>query len=79
MLATLATYAALDVRGVGAALLKVLTARSCQGGVQRCRPLLVGLGEPPHLIRSHAKIMQYLSERHAAVDRVQKLAAQLDR
>jgi hypothetical protein len=34
---------------------------------------MVGLGEPPHLIRGQAKITQYLRERLAAVDGVEEL------
>jgi hypothetical protein len=54
-------------------VLKVVAARCCQGGIQLFGPFVVGLGESPHLIRSQAKITQYLPERLAPIDGVKEL------
>ena len=77
MLATLTTYAASDVRGVGA-VLEVMPSGRSQCGLKRRRPLFVCLGEPPDLVRRQAKITQYLPERPAAADRVQQLLPCID-
>jgi hypothetical protein len=78
MLATLGADAALDVRGVGA-VLEVVAAGRSQCGLKRRRPLVVGLGEPPHLIRSEAKLAQRRPERFTGINPIQKLLPQLDR
>jgi hypothetical protein len=72
MLPTLTANTAVHVRG-GGAVPEVVTAGCCQGGLQLLGPFLVGLGEPPHLIRSQAKITQYLPERLAPIDGVKEL------
>jgi hypothetical protein len=51
---------------------------SCrQGRFQPLRPFLVGLGEPPHLIGSQAKVTEHRTERLAAVDGVEELLPHL--
>jgi hypothetical protein len=48
-----------------------------QGGLQLLCPFLVGLGEPPHLIGSQAKVTKHVPERLAVVDRVEELLPHL--
>jgi hypothetical protein len=43
-----------DIGGIGA-MLEVVPAGCRYGGLKRCRPFMVGLGEPPHLIGSQAE------------------------
>jgi hypothetical protein len=71
---TLTTDTAL---GVGA-VLEVITAACRQRCVQLLGPFLVGLGEPPHLIGSQAKVTEHRAKRLAAVDGVQELLPYLD-
>ena len=43
------------VRGIGAVLEVVPMARG-QGGLKRCRPVVVGLGDAPDLVGCQAKV-----------------------
>jgi hypothetical protein len=61
MLATLGADAALDVRGVGA-VLEVVAAGRSQCSLKRRRPLVVGLGEPPDLVRRHVEVAEHRPE-----------------
>jgi hypothetical protein len=63
----------------GGAVLEVVPAGGCQGGVQLLGPFLVGFGEPRHLVWGQAKITQYLPELSAAVDRIEELLPHLGR
>jgi hypothetical protein len=62
--------------GVGP-VLEVAAAGCRQRSLEFCRPLLVGLGQSPHLVRRHAKVTEHRAERLAAVDRVQELVPDL--
>jgi hypothetical protein len=64
--------AAGHITSVGA-VLEVVASGSCQGRLELRRPLIVGLGETPHLVRCQAEITERLPERFATVDRVQEL------
>jgi hypothetical protein len=46
MLPALAADTTRHIRGIGA-VLQVISAGSYEGGLQRCGPFLIGLGEPP--------------------------------
>jgi hypothetical protein len=78
MLPTLAADTTGHIRRVGA-VLEVMPAGRSQCGLKRRRPLVVGLGEPPHLIRSEAKLAQRRPERFTGINPIQKLLPQLDR
>jgi hypothetical protein len=69
MLAALAAHASLHIGGVRA-VLEVIPAARGQGGLKGCRPLLVGLGEAPHLIGCQAKLAQHRTERPAAAESI---------
>jgi hypothetical protein len=60
-------------------VLEVASPRCRQGGLKRSRPVVVGPGEPPHLIRGQAKVADRRSERLATVHRVEELLPHLDR
>ena len=72
MLAALAADAARQIRRVRA-VLEVLLAGSCKGGLKLGRPFLVGPGESPHLIRCQLQVAEHRPERLTAVDGVQEL------
>jgi hypothetical protein len=76
MLATLATYAALDGGGVGA-VLEVVPAGRSQGGFKRLRPLVFGLGEPPDLVMRQAEVAEHRREWLAGIDGLEELLAHL--
>jgi hypothetical protein len=76
MRSTLAACAAVDVSRVGA-VLEVIPTGCRQGSLQLLGPFLVGLGEPPHLIGSQAKVTEHRAERLAVVDRVEELLPHL--
>ena len=67
-----------QIRSIGS-VLKVGPTDNRQGRLQPLRPLLVGSGEPPHLVRCQSKISECRPERLTSVDRIQKLLTQLDR
>ena len=69
---------AVQVRGVGA-VPEVVAAGCYQGGLNRSGPLVVSLGQPPHLIGGQAEITEHGPERLAAVDRIEELSPQVDR
>jgi hypothetical protein len=71
MLSTLLVHATADVRRSGP-MLQVVPASSRQGGLERTRPLVVSLGQSPHLVRCQAKITEHLPERLADIDGVQE-------
>jgi hypothetical protein len=77
ILPTLAADAAAHIRRRGA-VLEVAVAGCRQGGLQIGRPLLVGLGESPDLVRGEAKLTEHRAERLATVDRIKKLLPHLD-
>ena len=54
-------------------MLEVVPTGCHQGGLQPLRPLVVGPGEPPHLIGSQAEVTDYRAERLAAVDGIEEL------
>ena len=58
-------------------VLKVAPAGCHQCGFERSRPLVVGLGESPHLVGCQAEFPECRSECLAAVDRVEELLAHL--
>jgi hypothetical protein len=64
------------IGGVGA-VLQVAAAGRCKGFLERRRPLCVGLGEPPDLIRRQLQIAQHSSERSTGIDAIQELLARL--
>jgi hypothetical protein len=69
---------ALHVGGVGP-MGEVVPAGCRQGGLKRRRPLLVGLGQPPNLVRRQVEVAEHRPERHAGIDSLEKLLPQLDR
>jgi hypothetical protein len=62
--------------GIGA-VLEVAAAGCRERSLEFCRPLPVGLGQSPHLVRRHTKVTEHRGERLAAVDRVQELVPDL--
>ena len=76
MLPALAADAAGHIGGVGA-VLEVIPTGCRQGGLERCRPFPVGLGETPDLIGRQAEVAQYRPERLACVDRIEELLPNL--
>jgi hypothetical protein len=48
-------------------------------GLKLLRTVRVGFGEPPHLIRSQAKVAQYCPEWLAVIDGREELLPYLDR
>jgi hypothetical protein len=54
-------------------VLDVVSTGGRQCGVELLRPLLVGLGESPDLIRGEAEVTQHLPERLTGVDRIEEL------
>jgi hypothetical protein len=77
MLATLPTDATTHVHR-SAPMLKVVPTGSRQSGLQRRRPLFVGPGQAPHLIRRQSKISKCRPERFTGIDRAQELLTQPD-
>jgi hypothetical protein len=67
----LAADAAAHVRR-GAAVLEIVSTGGGQRGVQLLRPLLIGFGESPDLIRSDAEVTQHLPEGLIGVYPVEK-------
>ena len=53
-------------------MLEVIAAGSRQGSLERTRPLVVSLGQSPHLVRCQAKITKNRPERLTCVDGVQE-------
>jgi len=78
VLSTLAADAAVRVRGVRA-VPEIVPSPSCQSVLKRSRPLLVGLGETPHLVRSQAEILEHCTEWLAIMNRVEELLSHLGR
>ena len=74
----LAADAAVRVGGASA-VLEVASPRCRQGGLKRCRPVVVGPGEPPNLVGGQAKVAEHRPEWLAAVHSVEELLPQLDR
>ena len=60
-------------------MLEVASPRCRQGGLKRCRPVVVGPGEAPHLVGGQAKVTEYRPEWLAAVDRVEEVLPYLNR
>jgi hypothetical protein len=77
MLPTLPAYAARYIRGV-AAVLEVVSAGCRQRSLHRGRPLFVGFGEPPDLVRGQSKAAERLPELLAGMDRIEELLPYLD-
>jgi hypothetical protein len=76
MLSTVTADTTRHVCGIGA--VREVGAAGCrQGGLKRCRPFLVGLGEAPDLVGGQTEIIQHAPERLTGVDRVQELLPQL--
>jgi hypothetical protein len=78
VLATLFADAASHIGGVGA-VLEVVPPGCHQCGFELLRPFLIGLGEPPHLVRGQAEITERLAKRLTSVDRIKELPPYLDR
>ena len=76
--AALAANTSGHIGGIGS-VVDVVSAGCRQGGLQLLRPLLVGPGQPPHLIGTQAKIAERRPERLATVHRVEELLAYFDR
>ena len=55
------------------AVLEVIATNSRQGGVLQSRPFMIGLGQPPNLIRDDAKVAERPAEWFAVVDRIEEL------
>jgi hypothetical protein len=53
-------------------VLEIVSTGGGQRGVQLLRPLLIGFGESPDLIRSDAEVTQHLPERLIGVYPVEK-------
>jgi hypothetical protein len=62
MLPTFLADATVHICSVGA-VLKVAAAGCCQGGLECCQPFVVGLSQPPNLVRSQAKVTERSPER----------------
>jgi len=77
VLTTLLADTARNVRRVCPAL-DVIATNSCQGGVLQGRPFMIGLGQPPNLIRGEAKVVQRLAEWFAVVDRIEEFLPTVD-
>ena len=60
-------------------MLDVVTSGCRQGGLKRCRPAVVGLGESPNLVGGQAELAAHRAERLATVDRVEEPLTHLDR
>ena len=60
-------------------VLKVAPAGCHQCGFERSRPLVVGLGESPHLVGGQAKFAERSPEQLAAVDDIQEPLTHLGR
>jgi hypothetical protein len=54
-------------------VLEVVQAGSRQSGLQLLLPFMVGLGEPPYLVRRQVEVAERLAEWLAVLDRVEKL------
>ena len=78
MTAAFAANTPRHIRGIGS-VLEVDSPGSGKSGLQRCGPLLIGPGEPPHLVRGQTWITEHRAERLPAADRVQELLTHLDR
>jgi hypothetical protein len=52
---------------------EVISSGRCQRGLELLGPVLVGRGEPPHLVGGQAKLTEHRSERLSTVDRVEEL------
>jgi hypothetical protein len=73
---TLPADTAVHVRSIGA-VLKVVSAGRCKGGIQHLGPFRVGLRQPPHLVRGQPKITEHLPKRLAGIDPIEELLPQL--
>jgi hypothetical protein len=60
----LAAHAPTYIGGVRP-MLEVVPAGCRYGGLKRCRPFVVGLGQYPHLVRGQPKITKHLPKRLA--------------
>jgi hypothetical protein len=56
-------------------MLEIVPTRCRQGLLERRRPLLVGLGQSPHLVRGQAQVSEHSPKGLAAVDDLQELPA----
>jgi hypothetical protein len=72
----LAADTTVHVRGIGA-VLEVGSAGCRQGGLKRCRPLQVGLGQSPHLIGRQSEFAEHSPERLDGIDPIEELLVQL--
>jgi len=77
MLAAFLTHAPGDVRGISP-VFKIVSAGSHESAIECCRPLVIGPSEAPYLIGRQAEITEYLPERLAGIDRIQKLLPHRD-
>jgi hypothetical protein len=65
------TRTPVHIGSVGA-VLEVVTAGCRQCGLERGRPLLVSLGEPPYLLRGQAEVADHSLKRNACTDALEK-------
>jgi hypothetical protein len=77
VLTTLLADTARNVRRVRA-VLELIATNSCQGGVLQSRPFMIGLGQPPNLIRDEAKVAERPAEWFAVVDRIEEFLPYVD-
>jgi hypothetical protein len=77
MLPALAADAARDVRRISP-VLEIVSTGSDESVIERRRPLRLGLGEPPNLIRGQAQITKHLPKRLARIDSCQELLPHLN-
>jgi hypothetical protein len=66
-----------EVRGIGA-MLQVFSSACRQSSLELLGPLVVGPGEPEHLVRGQPKITEHRTERLPRIDRINKLLPYLD-
>ena len=78
MLSALSADTARHVRRAGP-VLEVIPTHCRQGCIQHLGPLLVGLGQSPHLVRGEAEVTEHCPERLAGIDRVEELLTLLGR
>lgn len=77
MTAAFAADTAGHIRDVSS-VLEVVPPGCRQGGIKRCRPLVVSFGQSPYLVTCQSKLLKCRPEWLNGVDRIEELLAQLD-
>lgn len=77
MLPALAANTSRHIGGISS-VLEVVPPGCRQGGIKRCRPLVVSFGQSPYLVRCQSKLLKCRPEWLNGVDRIEELLAQLD-